>query len=169
MSNSLWPHGLYSPWKSPGQNTGVGNLSLLQGIFPTQGLNPGLPYCRQILCQLSHKESTRILVWVAYLCSSRSSQPRGRTGVSWIAGRFFTNWAMRETMILGVYCFLFWKILGRRGQPELGMPYHILYKNKFELSTVFCVLYFCYDFLFIKVFNSELICFYSTLLYLSGH
>ena len=44
------------------------------------------------------------------------------------------------------------------------MLYHILYKNKFELSTVFCVLYFCYDFLFIKVFNSELICFYSTLL-----
>ena len=35
MSNSLWPHGLYSPWNSPDQNTGVGNLSLLQGIFPT--------------------------------------------------------------------------------------------------------------------------------------
>ena len=34
-------HGLYSPWNSPGQNTGVGSCSLLQGIFPTQGLNPG--------------------------------------------------------------------------------------------------------------------------------
>ena len=42
MSDSLWPHGLYSPWNSPGQNTGVGSLSLLQGIFPTQGSNPGL-------------------------------------------------------------------------------------------------------------------------------
>ena len=42
MSKSLQPHGLYSPWNSPGQNTGVGSLSLLQGIFPTQGLNPGL-------------------------------------------------------------------------------------------------------------------------------
>ena len=42
MSNSLWPHGLYSPWNSPGQNAGAGSLSLLQGIFPTQGLNPGL-------------------------------------------------------------------------------------------------------------------------------
>ena len=42
MSESLQPHGLYSPWHSPGQNTGVGSLSLLQGIFPTQGLNPGL-------------------------------------------------------------------------------------------------------------------------------
>ena len=42
MSNSLRPHGLYSPWNSPGQNTGVGSLSLLQGIFPTQGSNLGL-------------------------------------------------------------------------------------------------------------------------------
>ena len=38
--NSLQPHGLYNPWNSPGQNTGVGNCSLLQGIFPTEGLNP---------------------------------------------------------------------------------------------------------------------------------
>ena len=42
-SDSLQPHGLYSPWNSPGQNTGVGSLSLLQRIFPTQGSNPGLP------------------------------------------------------------------------------------------------------------------------------
>ena len=55
VSNSLWPRGLYSPWNSPGQNTGVGSLSLLQGIFPTQGQNPGLPHCRWILYQLSHK------------------------------------------------------------------------------------------------------------------
>ena len=38
-SNSLWPRGLYSPWNSPGQNTGVGSLYLLQGIFSTQGSN----------------------------------------------------------------------------------------------------------------------------------
>ena len=44
MSNSLWPHGLYSPWNFPGKNTGVGSCSLLQGIFPTQGSNPGLPH-----------------------------------------------------------------------------------------------------------------------------
>ena len=48
-------YGLYSPRNSPGQNTGVKSLSLLQGIFPTQGSNPGLPHCRQILYQLSHK------------------------------------------------------------------------------------------------------------------
>ena len=57
MSDSLRPHVLYSPWNSPGQNTGVGSLSLLQGIFPTQGSNPGLLHYRQILYQLSHKGS----------------------------------------------------------------------------------------------------------------
>ena len=55
MSDSLRPHGLYSPWNSPGQNTGMGSLSLPQGIFPTQGSNPDLPHCRQILYQLRHK------------------------------------------------------------------------------------------------------------------
>ena len=47
------PHGLSSRWNSPGQDTGVGSLSLLQGIVPTQGLNPGLLHCRWILYQLS--------------------------------------------------------------------------------------------------------------------
>ena len=51
----LQPHGIYSPWNSPGQNTGAGSLFLLQGIFPTQGSNSGLPHCRLILYQLSHK------------------------------------------------------------------------------------------------------------------
>ena len=59
-----------SPCNSLGQNTGVGSLSLLQGIFPTQGLNPGLLHCRQILYQLSHKGSPRILEGVAYPFSS---------------------------------------------------------------------------------------------------
>ena len=60
VSNSLRPHGLYSPWNSPGQNTGVGSLSFLQGIFPTQGSNPGFPHYRQILYQLSHKERSAL-------------------------------------------------------------------------------------------------------------
>ena len=49
VSDSLQPHGLYSPWNAPGQNTGVGSLSLLQGVFPTQGSNTGLPHCRWVL------------------------------------------------------------------------------------------------------------------------
>ena len=55
VSDSLRPHRSYSPWNSPGQNTGVGGLSLLQGIFPTQGSNRGLLHCRWILYQLSYQ------------------------------------------------------------------------------------------------------------------
>ena len=96
MSKSLGHHRLYNPWKSPGHNTGVGGPSLRQAIFPTQGLNPGVPHCRQTLYQLSHKGSPRILERVAYPFSSGSSWPRNWTGVSYIVGGFFTNWAMRE-------------------------------------------------------------------------
>ena len=80
-SNSCDPMD-YSPWTSPGQNTGVGSLSLLQGIFPTQALNPGLQHCRQILYQLSHQRRPRILEWVADPFPSGSSWPRNRTRVS---------------------------------------------------------------------------------------
>ena len=69
-------------WNSPGQNTGMGSLSLIQGIFPTQGSNPGLPHCSWILYQLSHKGSPRILEWVAYPFSCGSFQPRNQTRVS---------------------------------------------------------------------------------------
>ena len=138
VSDSLPPHGLrhtYSLWNSPGQNTrvgslsllqqiflikksnwgflhcsgfftveppgkpkntGVGSLSLFQGIFPPQGSRPGLPQCRRILYQLSHKGTPRILEWVVYPFSRGSSQPRNQTSVSCIAGGFFTIWAMRE-------------------------------------------------------------------------
>ena len=62
MSDSLRPHGLQPtrllrPWDSLGKNTGVGCHFLLQEIFPTQGLNPGLPHCRQTLYHLSHQGS----------------------------------------------------------------------------------------------------------------
>ena len=62
MSSSWWPHGLQParllcPWDSPGKNTGVGCHVLLQGIFPTQGSNPGLSHCRRILYCLSHQGS----------------------------------------------------------------------------------------------------------------
>ena len=68
MFNSFWPHGLWPasllcPWNSPGKNTGVDSHSLLQGIFQTQGSNPGLPYCRQILYCLSHREAHVRINW----------------------------------------------------------------------------------------------------------
>ena len=61
---------------SPGKNTGMGCHGILQGIFLTQGLNPGIPHCRQILYTLSHQGSPRILEWVAYPFSRVTSQPR---------------------------------------------------------------------------------------------
>ena len=73
VSDPLRSHGLYSPWNSPGQNTGVGSLSLLQGIFPTQGSNPGLPHGRRILYQLSHS-----------LGEKYSSEPP-ETNATWLA------------------------------------------------------------------------------------
>ena len=87
----------YSPWDSPGQNTGVGSLSLLQGIFPTQGSNPGLLHCRQILYQLSKKGSPLLLAptkWLAcphWVGSGRTltfgglalSNEEGPSGVPW--------------------------------------------------------------------------------------
>ena len=95
----------HSPWNSPSQNTGVGICSLLQEIFPTQGLNPGLPHCRWILYQLSHKGSPRIWEWLAYPSSSRSSLPRNQTGVSRI--------------IISRY---FWGLLGGTTDCFLGFP-----------------------------------------------
>ena len=123
ISNSLRPHELYSPWNSPGQNAGVGSPSLLQGIFPTQGLNPGLLHCRWILDHLSHKGSQRILEWVTYPFSRRSSQPRNWTKISCIAGGFFTNWAIRETLLL-------WCPPTRWSKPDIVPEYVLIYDEK---------------------------------------
>ena len=79
-------------------------------------------HCRRILYQLSHKGSPRILEWVAYSFSSRSSWPRNRTGVSCIEGEFFTNWAIREApiytllLLLSIYTTMY-KIGGGNGNP----------------------------------------------------
>ena len=81
---------------SPGKNTGVGCHALLQGIFPTQGSNPGLPHCWWILYCLSREGSPKILEWLVYPFSRGTCWPRGQLGVSCIGGRFFTNWATQE-------------------------------------------------------------------------
>ena len=69
-----------SPSNSPGQNTGVGSVSLLQEIFPTQGSNPSIPHCRWILYQLSYKVSQRILEWVAIPSPANLPYPRIKPG-----------------------------------------------------------------------------------------
>ena len=83
VPNSLWPmdcspsgssvHGV-----SPGKNTGAGCHALLQGIFPIQGWNPGLPHCRPVLYCLSYQRSPRILEWVASPFYRESSHPEIR-------------------------------------------------------------------------------------------
>ena len=139
---TLWPHGLYSPWISPGKNTGVGSLSLLQGIFPTQGLNKVLLHCRRIIYQLSHKGSPRILVWVAYPFSSGSSWPRNRTGVSCIAGRFFTNYAM-------IFLNLFQKKFRQKNQSvDIFKSYFITLIIFKVISSIFNV-FLCVQMLFL--------------------
>ena len=80
---SFRPHGLYSPWNSPGQNTGVGSLSLLQGIFSTQRSNPGLLHCRRILYQLNHKRFFFLLATLCLHCCKMafSSCSEGECGI----------------------------------------------------------------------------------------
>ena len=87
----------------------MGSHSLLQGIFPTQGLNPGLPHWRWFLYQLSHKGNPRILEWVAIPFSSGFSRPRKRTRVSCIAGGFFvslSNSSLHTWSTPSVYIYL---------------------------------------------------------------
>ena len=90
---------------APGKNTGMGCHALLQGIFQTQGSNPGLPHFRWLLYHLSCQGSPRILEWVAYPFSRGTSQPRNQTGVSCPAV-FFTSWATWKALVLRI-CTLF--------------------------------------------------------------
>ena len=83
---------------SPGKNTRVGWHALFQGIFPTQGSNPGLLHCEWILYCLCQQVSPRILERVSYPFSRGSSRPRNQTRVSCIARRFSTSWATREAL-----------------------------------------------------------------------
>ena len=97
VSNSLQPHGLYSLWNSlDHQNIGVGSLSLLEGIFSTQGSNPGVPHCRWFFTCWATREAQEYWSVVAYPFSSRSSWSRNPTRVSCFADGYFTCWAIRE-------------------------------------------------------------------------
>ena len=99
-----------------------------RGIFPTQGSNPGLSYCRWIVYQLSHKGSPRILQWAAYPFSRGSSQPRNQTGLSCIAGGLFTTEPAGKPRVSVKFMG---KIQGREGtarksQSPLELPREML-------------------------------------------
>ena len=104
MSDSLRLHGLVH---------GILQARILEWVAflsPGNLPNPRLPHCRQILYQLSHKRSPRILEWVAYPFSRGSSWLRDRTGVACIAGRFFTKGAIREAQkeMFNLFCLYLW-------------------------------------------------------------
>ena len=73
---TLWTVTLLCPWDSPGKSSGVGCHFLLQGIFSTQGSNPGLLHCRQILYHLSHRGSPLVKLLLLLLLLSRISRVR---------------------------------------------------------------------------------------------
>ena len=98
MSDSLQPHGLYSPRNSPGQNTGVGSLSLLPQDFPNSGTESRSPALQEDSLPAEPQGKPKNTAVIPYPFSSRSSWARNRTMVSCIAGRFFTNWAIREAL-----------------------------------------------------------------------
>ena len=105
MSDSLRPHGLYSPWNSLGQNPGVGSLSLLQGIFPTKGLNPGPLHCLEKEMATHPSILAWRIPWTEEAGGLQSMGSQESDTTEWlshslhpcIAGGFFTSWVTRET------------------------------------------------------------------------
>ena len=124
------------------QNTWEGCHALLQRIFSTQGLNLGLSHCGQILYHLSHQRNPRTREWVAYLFSWETSQPRNLTGISCIAGGFFTSWATREAPNHVLLQFIFkinrsfwscWQFLSTYQERNYETPIHANRLNTFCL------------------------------------
>ena len=95
-------------------------VSHIAARFFTSWSNPGLPHCRQIFYQLSNKGSPRMLESLAYPFSSGSSRPRNRTGVSCIAGGFFTSWTTRETPLWVSLSFLADSSVGEESACNAG-------------------------------------------------
>ena len=140
VSDSLRPHELYNPWNSPGQNTGVDSGSLLQGIIPTQRWSPGLPTWQvdslpaeaQGKPKNTEVDSLSLLQW--------SSQPRNRTRVSCIAGRFLINGAIRKAQ---------WQV--HRHDVTSSLKTYILWLFPFSAFLPFC---------FFSGFCARFSCFY---------
>ena len=101
MSNSLQPHGWYSPRNSPGQNTGVGGHSLLQEIFPTQGSNSGVPHCSWILYQLSHQGNRNHFNYSIY----STQNPMLYTG---LRSRGCESWTVKKAECQRIDAFKLW-------------------------------------------------------------
>ena len=105
MSDSLWPHGLWPtrllcPRGFSRQEYWSGLPCPPPGDLPNPGIKPSSSHCRWILHHLSHWGSPRTLGWVACSFSRGSSKPRNWTGISCIAGGFFSSWATKEALLI---------------------------------------------------------------------
>ena len=120
MSDSLTPYELYNPWNSPGQNTGMDSLSLLQGIFPTQGSNPSLPHCGQILYQLSQHPKVMLNLILALLLQ----QPR------WFWNTQIPS-NMNDSLISFIHCLIY-----LNGQHEIRNLIQISWKTRLKWHTL---------------------------------
>ena len=106
--------GLYSPWNFPDQNTEVGSLSLLQGIFPTQGSNPGLLHCWQIFYQLSRKEPKNIGVVSLFLLQQTFPTKESNWGL------LHCRWILYQLSYRGSPCNLLISCAPSRGPGRSG-------------------------------------------------
>ena len=109
MIDSLRPRGLYSPWNPPSQSDGVGCHSLLQGIFPAQGWNPGHPNCRWILYQLRYQGSPAFC-WAEALLPSETGLGACKPLSQHFFGQLTSNFVLcvflfQDTfLIILIYC-----------------------------------------------------------------
>ena len=114
----------------------------IYGILQARILDPGLPHCRQILYQLSHKGGPRIPEWAACPFSRGSSWPRNQTGISCIAGWFFINWAIGEAPLQSLNTYKndrISRLLFLSIWPYLSCP-NYLWPIIFPISNVFYIL-----------------------------
>ena len=129
---------------SPGKNIAGGCHALLQGIFPTQGSNPGLPHCRWILYHLSHQGSPGILEWAAYPFSKWMSWPRNWTSISSSTGRFLTSlprkphqrhYTTAQKVTQCVRIGTHWGLNPSMSYLRAHAPYHHRGQSLFPIST----------------------------------
>ena len=104
----------YILWNSSGQSTGMGSLSLLQGIFPTLGSNPGLPYCRRNFTSWATTKSPRIQKGVGYPFSSGSSWPRNQTQTPELQAESLPTELSGKPLFYGRYSLKMYEQLRRR-------------------------------------------------------
>ena len=110
-----------SPWNFPGQNAGVGSLSLVQGIFPTPRLNPGLPHCRQIPYQLSYQGSPSHRTEVFISQNPKTLKASLWTGVTLLSPTGAAGSTCEALLLLWVerpHCLGSWMIHGAFCEPE---------------------------------------------------